>query len=87
MFPTRRLKAESPYFSKILMRARPRAPPRANFRYSTPEKWKFEKIDFFGYQKFLACARANIFEKLNVSAFQRRVARVLTTSSYFFKRI
>ena len=95
MFQTRRLKAEDPYFSKILMRARSRAPPRANFWYRAPENRKFAKIDFFLVSRNFwrahapKCACANFFEKFNVSALQRRVSRVFTTYSYFlnaFKR-
>ncbi len=78
MRATRRLKGEALYFSKILVRA----PEIATFG-------KMSRFDIFSdYQErsrnfwracARECARTRIFEKYEVSAFKRRVARISTT--------
>ena len=90
MFPTRRLKVESPYFSKIVMRARPRAPPRANFRYRAPEKWKSKKIDFFWSLEISGVrarqsARAPTFSENPMSQLYNAVSHVCSRHLVIFK--
>ena len=92
MFQTRRWKAEGPYFSKNSDARAPARTPARQFLVPRARKVKIRENRLFWSPEISGarapkCARANFFEKFNVSAFQRRVSRVLTTSSYFFKRI